>query len=89
MRNQKLFGDETGKRWPFLPSFCEIMQVFYASDDNDARLFFCFSQKKTLMMRMCLVGLWTNFDASLIRIMVAYPTLVGVVCSRLAARWGE
>jgi len=45
MRNQKLFGDETGKRWPFLPSFCEIMQVFYAID-NDARLFFLFLAEK-------------------------------------------
>ena len=54
------------------------------------RLFLLFYRRKTLMMRMCLVGLWTNFDASLIRIMVvAYPTAF-VVCSsrlRLAARY--
>jgi hypothetical protein len=34
-----------GEKMSLLPSFCEIMQVFHAID-NDARLFFCFSQKK-------------------------------------------
>jgi hypothetical protein len=38
-------GRNGGKRALFTPLFCEIMQVFHAID-NDARLFFCFSQKK-------------------------------------------
>jgi hypothetical protein len=40
-----LYREKRGKEGPFYPSFCEIMQVFHAID-NDARLFFCFSQKK-------------------------------------------